>query len=405
MTDTQHDRGSADPSAGTRVQDEHGFDARRRVSATLVLAVFGVALLLPWVVGRGLKTGESDKPAEFPHLSVSSVVDDSAFRQVDAAIKDRLPFKAIAVRAVGVVGTRVLHRSMTPLVVMAPGQPPFLAEDFTSCTPFDAATVKKSLDAFASRVDAAGKSLAVFVAPDKSTVLRADLGSRADALLACADPIRQATQDTWPDATGVVVPLFSQMSAAERAHPGTTYQYGDSHWLPAGARIFSASVIQWLSAHGELPPGAWDPSAVVVGPATNKGGDLFRLMGAPRTDVVHDEKSVRPGVTTTMTTRHGIGAETYEFHSTSTGPALVPGSTIVVRDSFFSRAMPQLAPYFEHLTVMHWGEFMKEAPAGTLPPADHYVFETVQRGWSARASRVLGSPRYMNGVAKSLGIR
>ena len=407
MTDTEHDRRAAEaPSVDASREDSHGYTARRRVTSTVVLAVFGLALLTPWVIGRGLKTGESAALTAFPHLTVANVLDDSAFRQVDAAIKDRLPFKAIAVRGVGIIGTRVLHRSLTPLVVMTPGQPPFLAEDFTgACTAFDATTVKRNLDALSTAAKAAGKSVAVFIAPDKSTVLRDDLGSRADQLLACADPIRTATQSTWPGTTGVVVPLFDQVQALENAHPGSTYQYGDSHWLPAAARVLSGSMIDWFAAHGEVPAGTWDPSAVVVAPPKNTGGDLFRLMGAPRTDAVRDEKSVRSGVTMSLKTRPGLEAATYEYRSTSTGPALVPGHTVIIRDSFFWRAMPQIAPYFEHVTVMHWAEFAKEARQGTLPLADNYVFETVQRGWPQRAMQVLGSPRTVKAIHKALGIR
>jgi hypothetical protein len=69
-----------------------------------------------------------------------------------------------------------------------------------------------------------------------------------------------------------------------------------------------------------------------------------------------------------------------------TGVPLITGRTLVVRDSFFIRAEPQLAPFFSDLTVMHWADFIAAADAKNLPDFDRIIIETVQRGWPQRAS-------------------
>ena len=66
--------------------------------------------------------------------------------------------------------------------------------------------------------------------------------------------------------------------------------------------------------------------------------------------------------------------------------ALVTGRTLVIDDSFFSRAEGHLAPYFSNLKVMHFADFLTAVRDGDLPHFDRIVIETVQRGWPERSA-------------------
>ncbi len=269
------------------------------------------------------------------------------------------------------------------------GQPFTVQEFLMACGRYDARAVQRSLDAFSAGLPAG--SFVVYIAPDKSSIRRAALGARADALMDCSDDVRRSTQYVWPTTSGPVAPLWGPVSRIESASPGTTYPYGDTHWTTRGARVWVRDLVLRYERLGLLPKGTWASSRVVAGPKQLYTSALLSSIGITRTERIATEKVVRPGVSTTTTTTPALGNPTMDIRATSTkGAALVPGRTVLVRDSFMWRALPSLEPFFERLTVVHWAEFNDMVRNGTLPAADRYVFETVQRGWVQRSAALSG---------------
>lgn len=111
-----------------------------------------------------------------------------------------------------------------------------------------------------------------------------------------------------------------------------------------------------------LHPGLWDDAAIVVSPPKPMLGDLTRLQGWDRRELVQSIKSVRPGVIVTESKLFGgdFGKDSRSFRATSSGPYLIPGHTVILHDSFFERAADLLAPYFEEITFVH--EHLRERP-------------------------------------------
>jgi hypothetical protein len=416
------------PEPGSAEQDlrdllsELRAERRRRRSvrwARVLIGGLALALLAPWLLDAPLDSGalENRVAAEFPRLSPGGMLDGSDYRQTDAALRDRLALRGRVAETVGQTARDRLNTSLNPEVVMGAGGMPFSADDFTLPCEQDyrPAAVDAGLQALQARARAGGKSLLVAIAPDKSSILADQLGIRAAALTACSRQVQAATERQWPQtpapgtaasgtpgtpASGTaagpgpagtpVVTVWQQLAAAERKHPGTVFQKGDTHWTTAGSLVFSRAVIARLVAQGEAPaelrgaPRA--PDAFLVG-TVDADGDLYRMMGLEHTETVPLWKVKRRGVTLTSTrvdTPSGRGMPVYRAKTVGDVP-VIGGRTLVVHDSFFSRAELQLAPYFSSLAVMHWADFLEAVKAGDVPHFDRIILETVQRGWTERA--------------------
>ncbi len=114
--------------------------------------------------------------------------------------------------------------------------------------------------------------------------------------------------------------------------------------------------------------------------------DLYRLMGISRNTTVPVYQVLRDDVTIrAKTEKSPSGRGVAVFRAWSTTAPMIKGRTLVVNDSFISRAEGLLAPYFTHLEVMHWSDFLTAVQQDDLPGFDRIIIETVQRGWPQRA--------------------
>jgi hypothetical protein len=370
---------------------------RRRRSirrAKLLCALLAATLLGVWLLRPPRHGGDENRAATaFPTLTVAGLAVASDQRQADAALRDRLALRRYVVMAVGETARDRLRTSLNPQVVLGDDGTPFLTEDFTlPCQyDFDPGRTDAGLLALRGAGKVTGKTITVAIAPDKSTVLTDRLGRRAGALMACSTRVRRATERTWDGGpASPVLTTWSQLAAAARPDPDRIFQPGDSHWTSEGSLIWGQALIHRLVAQGEAP-GSLDgaPRAFRAGDVP-ADGDLYRLMGISRSGTVPDWAVSRPGVKVrakTMPSPSGRGLAVFRSQATSTtDPApLITGRTLVVDDSFFSRAEGQLAPYFSDLQIMHWVDFLACIEQDRLPGFDRVILETVQRGWPERA--------------------
>jgi hypothetical protein len=362
-------------------------------NARLLMTGLAVALLAVWLLRPPVRGGdENHAPTAFPALSAAGLLNGSSYRQADSALRDRLALRRYVAMAVGATARDHLGSSLNPQVVLGDDGIPFLTEDFTlPCQfPFDAGRTDQGLRELRAAATRSGRTITVAIAPDKSAVLRDRLGPRADALMACSDRVRAATEQTWgADPTASVLTTWKPLQAAA-AQENDIFETGDSHWTSAGSLVWAQALIHHLVEQGEAPrqlDGA--PHAQPDGerPAD---GDLYRLMGVTRPGTVPEWTVSRPEVNLrarSVPSPSGRGvAEFKAWPATAATPRpLIAGRTLVVDDSFFSRAEGQLAPYFSDLRVMHWADFLTALQERKLPPFDRIVLETVQRGWPERA--------------------
>ncbi len=365
---------------------------RRSVRAAKVLvALLAGGLLAVWLLRPPLSGGDENRAqTAFPSLSPSGLLNGKDYRQTDKALRDRLALRQYVVKSVGKTARDQMGTSLNSAVVMGSTGVPFISEDFIfPCQyTFEPAKVDAGLRELQALGRTTGKSIMVAIAPDKSSILTDQLGSRAGSLMACSNDVRRATQSTWTDGPdSPVLYTWKQMLAEQKAHPGQVFQRGDSHWTSQGALVWSKAVINRLIESGEAPASLHKaPIATRVRNET-ADNDLYRLMGISKAkETVPVWRVNRPQVKITdKVVPSPSGRGIYEFHAVSSGAPLIKGRTLVVNDSFFSRAEGELDPYFSDLKVMHWSDFMTAVQKGNLPHFDRVIIETVQRGWPERA--------------------
>ncbi len=365
---------------------------RRRSVRAARGVVFSLAATLLAVWGlHPPQTGGDENRAQtaFPALTAAGLLNGANYRQADQALRDRLALRRYVAKAVGATAQRNLGTSLNTDVLIGAHGIPFLTQDFTlPCQQdFTPDRVNAGLQELRSVGRLTGKSVTVAVAPDKSAVLTNDLGPRAHALMACSDRIRRETEQAWPGPTAPVLSVWPQMTAAARqAGADKIFQHGDSHWTSQGALVWSRALIARLIAQGDAPAALKGAPDAVEGPDQPADGDLYRLMGISKAETVPEWTVTRPGVKISARSLpspsgHGIA----EFHAESASQPMIAGRTLIVNDSFISRAEGQLAPYFSNLEVLHWEDFMTDVQDNTLPSFDRIILETVQRGWPQRA--------------------
>jgi hypothetical protein len=206
--------------------------------------------------------------------------------------------------------------------------------------------------------------------------------------MACANRVREGTEATWGGQSAPPVMMaWKQLSAEQAKHPGKVFQRGDSHWTSQGALIWSRALIAQLIRQDEAPVGLRRSPQAVEAEAEPADNDLYRMMGISRPETVPVWRVSRPNLqirAKSLPSPSGRGVAV--FRSWSTTAPLITGRTLVIKDSFFSRAEGQLAPYFTNFMVMHWADFLTNVEAGTVPHFDRVIIETVQRGWPERAA-------------------
>ncbi|HEY0698930.1 MAG TPA: hypothetical protein VGD43_14105 [Micromonospora sp.] len=378
--------------------------------ARVLIGALALLLLAPTLLSirGGTDAVENRKPVPFPPLDSSTVLDTTAYRQVDAALRDRLILRRQVAKTVGAAGYDGLAVSLNSQVHVGEDGVPFLTDEFTKpChTAFDAARVDARLRSWEQLARRSGKDVLFVVVPDKSTVMRDELGWQADELMACADPPREQSQARWGgDPTGPVLTLWPQFAAVEEATPGQLFQYGDSHWSDQGSIMFTREVVDRLVARGQAPTQLRGAPGAVQLPDKRVEGDLYRLLGMTRADTVPNWAVRRAGVTVTSSstpspTGRGVRTRTV---TAPAGTPLVPGRTLVVHDSFYNNADRQMAPYFAQTTVLHWDDFLPMARDGKLPGFDRVIFETAQRGWPQRIVDQLPDPAVTAALTRELG--
>ena len=182
------------------------------------LALAGL-LLLPWVVGIGVtKVNENRRSTDFPAVGQESLLDTSTYRQTDQALKDRLALKTAVIRALGETSVAA-GASLTDRVVTGTDGTAFSSEEFVKpCrNPFDAAQVDATMSRWQDAARQRGGDVFLVIAPDKSSIERDKLGSRADDLLACQDAARDKVLEQWGGQDdAVIMTLWDQMEQKSR---------------------------------------------------------------------------------------------------------------------------------------------------------------------------------------------
>ena len=343
--------------------------------------VFVVALLIP---GIALLAGvrppelENSTPAAMPAWSLGALTETATYAQVDRFLADHLPGRDRAVRAYAELDYQTLRGSTNPDVIVGAGDWLFFTGELRPTCAHTADEMLAAVDSVADDAAASGLGFRFVMAPDKHGIEPERLGGAASLPTPCTDERREAIRAgmaTRPDST---VDLWGPVLAGRDAEaPEPVYFDQDSHWTPTGAMPAIEALVE------SLAPGTWDAADLSIDGTSTFPQELARLMGLPR-DATVPAYVVRPEMTvergTVPTTVDLTEAPDITTYTTTGDGAVVPGTTLMVYDSFFNINRPRIVPWFEHTVWVHVGDLRAHPElVEDLPPFDRVVVERVER--------------------------
>lgn len=351
---------------------------RTHKGAAAIISALSIGLLAIWLVPGDPAKSQNRAAAEFPTLTASSLVHESTFRAIDAALRDRVGAQVPVVEAFGTASVDLLGASPNQQVILGPDRQPFYTEDFTRpCREDDTSlrALHDQLHSDAAAFENAGKDVLYIVAPDKSSVRSEIVDSISPDLLKCSTRVREAFEGWVADGDLPLVALWDDVAALD-SEDEPAYIFGDTHWNWRGATAMTRAIVSAAVDAGDVPDSVLeDLSSPTIGEPERISPDLNVMMGIPDTELDFPASFERSGVVTSSeTTYSDAGTPQLHFTSESTDAPLIPGKTLVLGDSFtMTQLLTQLPSFFEDVTIAEHHEYAQSAEF------DRVIVERVQR--------------------------
>jgi alginate O-acetyltransferase complex protein AlgJ len=358
----------------------------RRAVQIAIVAWFAVVIGAPIVLfglGQRAPAFENRALAPRPDVRLDNVYRISTYKQLDAFVRDRLPFRDRAVDtrtriASELFGDGAALGQSTADAVVRRGRDGwlFLGEEFHTCdsehTPHE---VRQVLETLVAAAPSAGRRLVVAVAPGKAHVQHAQLGD-LDAAGRCSRAKEAAMEQELRGVPGFV-DLYAPLTAAVGAGDDEQVYFKlDSHWNERGQVVAVHALVD------AIRPGVWQPTDGQPGARAEAQHDLAVLLG----DLSSKERIPRfpvdrRGVRSQVAPLPGGALDTLAAASaTADDPRLlVPGRTLLIGDSQAFRAIQRWGWFFADLTLCHRQLDVTGICSGLVPASRLVVLEIVER--------------------------
>lgn len=339
-----------------------------------VLAIPGLALV------AGVRPPELENRGEsaLPTIDAGALAEPGTYQAIDDYVARNLPARDVAVSAYATLDYDLLRGSTDPDVVLGRDDWLFFIGELMPTCEVTPTEQIRALDAVAVQAEAANVEFRFAIAPDKHAVYPDRLRTDPPMPEPCTDAGRDEVRAAMAARPEVTVDMWTAVLAERDRSDLPLYFSQDSHWTPAGALPAIAALVE------SLAPGVWDPSEITIDGRTRYPMELARLMGKPR-DAILPKYIVRPSVTvqeTVLPMAVDLGnARDIDVYTTSGSDRVVPGTTLVIYDSFLNINKRRITPWFERTVWVHAGD-MRDIPeiAGHLPAIDTIVLVRVERG-------------------------
>lgn len=346
------------------------------VGFVLVLMLPGLAL----VAGVRPPALENQADAGLPRLDLGALSEPKTYKAIDDYVARRLPGRDVALGAYAALDYGVLRGSTDPDVVVGRGDWLFFVGELAPTCPVNAAALMTQLDTLAVQAKQTGVKVRFAIAPDKHAIYPEQVLNDPPRSQACTDAMRAEVRAGMAARPQIAVDLWAAVLAERTRTDQPLYYNQDSHWTPTGAMPAIEALVDALA------PGVWDPAEVTIDGKSRYPMELARLMGQPR-DGITPRYVVRPTVTVAETVLplpvsiHLGSARDIKIHTTSGSTEIVPGTTLVVYDSFLNINRRRIVPWFERTIWVH-GDDLRAHPeiAQYLPPIDSIVLVRAERG-------------------------
>jgi len=350
----------------------------------IVAVAFVAVLILPGIaLVAGVRPPDLENSANvpIPKLDAAALADPETYKAIEDHVARDLPGRNVALGVYATLDYELLRGSTDPQVVVGRDDWLFFRGELQPVCPVGAAELMRQLDDVANRAKQAGIRVRFAIAPDKHTIYPDRLLPDPPMPIPCTDAMRSEVRAGMAARPDVSVDLWTVVEAERNAAPADApplYFTQDSHWTPTTAMPAIGALVE------SLAPGVWDPAEITVDGTTRFPMELARLMGKPRNANV-PRYIVRP----TVTVEHSVVPVPFELKNArdigvyTTDPAakVVPGTTLVVYDSFFNINRARVVPWFERTIWIHAGD-LRDHPevADLLPRIDTIVLARVERG-------------------------
>lgn len=328
------------------------------------------------------------------------------FKEFGRYVADRLPLRSAAIRADAAIDENVFREDpafgggSSPRVIRGRDGFLFIADAIdNACGPH--LTPEETVARFKALADAileSGRSVLTMIAPDKSSVhpelLPSDLARR--------DCFDQYTESLWGGLASARIPGYVDLRAKVVRKSSETreplYFRMDSHWDAAGGLVAVQAAIE------RLQPGLWSEAEVNFGGLYDYYGDLTGLLGNPQVDQAPSYSVVRPDVQAVSNEPldNVEGSFSRRFVNAAPPGRLIPGKTLLILDSYGLVALPNIAPFFEDLTVVGFVEFEPSKFISLIEQSDLVWLLCIERGLGWRMGYEIGTPDFVTDLSSSL---
>jgi SGNH hydrolase-like domain, acetyltransferase AlgX len=338
------------------------------------LAVPGLALI------AGIRPPELENRAEaaLPTVDAESLTEPGTYQAIDDYVTRNLPARDVAVDAYATLDYGLLGGSTDPDVVLGRDDWLFFAGELMPTCVVTPEALIRALDAVAARAEVANMQFRFGIAPDKHAIYPEQVRTDPPMPEACTDAARDEVRAAMAARPDVTVDMWSAVLAERDRSKAPLYFSQDSHWTPHGAMPAIAALVE------SLAPGVWDPAQITVDGTSRYPMELARLIGKPR-DAIVPRYVVRPSVAVEesvlpTTVELGNAREILVFTTSGTAD-VVPGTTLVVYDSFLNINRRRIAPWFQRTVWVHAGD-LRDHPeiVDIMPTIDTIVLVRVERG-------------------------
>ncbi len=335
----------------------------RRIRTLLPILWLMALLLLPvtaYLLGVRQPLLENRGKTAFPELSQGAIRQDVTFRQMDDAIRERLPLRGEAIKIRGHVATDIFGDSTNAEVILGKDDWLYYRPELLICEPNGRPKVPPEdvVEVLTRTITASGRRPVVIVVGSKIVTHPEDLEGVEEKDLACLRDAESRVQERLEEVPGAYS-IQAGLDALEAAgHP--TFLRSDTHWNYVGRRVFLSTVLNGVR------PGLAAQVRLRALDEIDHSGDIGPLLGEKRVD--RDRLTT---VTRSPKTRFGPGEVLISGDSQLWNSIDVPGAD----------GKTVLEHVFPGQPVCDQREFQEHGCADAMADADTIVFESVARNF------------------------
>ncbi len=357
------------------------------VSAIFV-AVLGIPGLL-MLVGLRPPPLANRAPTSLPPMTLSALSDPAFYRTVDEAVNDAFPLRALAINGRALIDYGALGGSTNAQVILGRDGWLFLTGEVFPRCPWSSGEILATWDGIAQAFRARGIDARFAIVPDKRTAYREMLPQVVAGRSTCTDANRPSMEAGMAERSASTVDLWHPVLAGLPPDPLRGYYRLDTHWTPEGAVPGIRSLVE------SIEPGLWDAAPAVRTGTAGHIGDLSRLLGLPEEETAATFERPRIEVERAADVDvAGIGGIRPILRWTAGGAGrVVPGTTLIVYDSFLGIVMEDVVPWFGDSVWLHVDDLTRHPEVvAHLPPYERVIVVRSERlAYLTDYQRVLGA--------------